>query len=90
MAGEDKAGWSSVVNKFLEWLKTVAPIAVFSAIVRWYKRKAWFAERKIEQKELEINEHENKETVEKKYADIDDVDIVADAIREGRGDDSSS
>lgn len=84
MSENDSGSWQQVVEKVLEWLKTVLPLALFSAIVRYYRRKTWFAERKVEQKELELKMKDNEDEVEKKYANMDDADIVRDAISEGR------
>lgn len=80
----EKGSWAQVVEKVLEWLKTILPLAVFSAIVRFLKRKAWFAERKVEEKELEVEHYKNKEKVEQDNSDKSDSDIVRDAISEGR------
>ena len=76
--------WQRFAQSVLDWLKTVLPLALFSAIVRFFKRKAWFAERQVEVKELEVKHHENEEKVENDNRNRDDVDIVRDAINEGK------
>lgn len=78
-----KSRWDSFVDGVLKWFKTVAPLAVFSAITRYFKRKAWFAERKTDETELKLKHHENEAKVEKENSGKSDSDIVRDAISEG-------
>ena len=86
----EKSSWTTVVNNFLEWLKAVLPLTIFTAVVRFFKRKAWFAERQLEFKELELKHHENEEKVEKDNQNKSDIDIVRDAIREGKSTDTDN
>lgn len=80
---EKKSSWQDIIKAVLEWLKAVLPLTIFSAIVRYFKRKAWFAEREVELKELELKHHENEEKVENDNRNKSDLDIVHDAIDEG-------
>lgn len=80
---ENKGVWIRVIDTVLEWIKKVGGAALVLGIIKYFKRKAWFAERQVEQKELEIKHHENEDKVENENIDRTDIDIVRDAIREG-------
>lgn len=84
MSEEKKSGWESLVKGVVDWFKTVGPLAIFAAISRYFKRKAWFAERKTEETELKLKHHENEAAVEKENSGKSDLDIVRDAISEGQ------
>jgi pyocin large subunit-like protein len=81
---ENKSSWQSLVESVLDWLKTVLPLTLFSAIVRYFRNRTWFAERKVEQKELELKMKENEDEIEKANRHKSDRDIVNDAIARGR------
>ena len=83
MSEEDKGVWVRIVDQLLAWIKQVGGTALVLAIVRFYKRKAWYAERKSEQDGLKLKHHENEEKVEKNNHGKSDIDIVHDAISEG-------
>jgi len=80
---ENKSAWTRIVDTLLGWLKQLGGTAFVLAIIRYFKRKTWFAERKVEQKELELKHHENEKEVENNNRNKSDLDIVRDAIREG-------
>ncbi len=79
-----KGTWAKIVDTLLGWLKKFGGTAIVLAIIRYFKRRTWFAERKVEQKELELKHHENEDKVEKDNHGRSDIDIVNDAISEGR------
>lgn len=85
---DEKSVWIRVIDQILAWLKQVGGTAIVLGIIRFFKRKAWFAERKVEQAELKLKHHENEEKVENDNRNKSDIDIVRDAIREGGGGDS--
>ena len=85
---EEKSVWTRIVDQILAWAKQIGGTAIVLGIIRFFRRKTWFAERKQEAAELELKHHENEDKVEKDNQNKSDLDIVRDAIREG-GNDSS-
>lgn len=75
--------WREWLNKIAGWFKDLAPWTLLLAVWRWFRRKLWFAERTIEEKELEVKHYENKEEVQKHNNGLDDRELVDEMLREG-------
>ena len=78
--------WKEIINSILKWGKEIIPTAslIASMVYRYMKRKINRSEAQTKKVELELEESKNRELVEKKYRDKSNVDIIDDAIAEGR------
>lgn len=72
-----------IVKEFLTWLRTALPLLILNATRNHYKKKAWNAEREIEEKELENEQLRNEVEIEKTDRNRPSSSIIDDAIRDG-------
>lgn len=79
----DSPVWKEWTEKSVSWVKKYLPWTLLLGVWRYFKRKLWYADRKVEEAELEVKHYEAKEEIHENNASLSDRELVNDMLSEG-------